>query len=468
MNFKKTMSCVLSAAMMFTSLAFYNPVKADTNVYDQYFNDMQKVMDWKEIKSDSTIQTKVDIKENDSNMSFGYDVKVNSNYDKEQLRGELKLSFKEKGSLTPKIPNIHIYYDSQNLYLSKESAKYFFDMLNIDKDITKEYVKINLNTNSSMPAALTLNEQFLKNYSQNSTQISEKLIKFMKGINLGVDIGLTKNGNTYSINWDADKSIDILNAYVKYIFSNPKVFMEFYKDVFSIDMNEMYKSMNVDINVAMKESLDMWNKEVEPMLSEFKKVLKGSNIILKETYGENDYKAELILKLNADISKAQKLFDKSLKADKSKTGESLSVFFKTNQYSVNKLDKKLEFPSDYQEFDFEKYFSDIPTNVQPAKKTEEIAKPSNKKQSKNFVDKIKISPSKKRLVVMKVDKEISKSSIDCKIEKGKLYVSQAQLKKHLNIKPISDEKYAIFKDLMSENGYETSWDSKQHEGIATK
>ena len=45
-----------------------------------------------------------------------------------------------------------------------------------------------------------------------------------------MDTGITKDGDTYKLSWNADKMVDVTNAYVKYVFKNPESIVNMYKN----------------------------------------------------------------------------------------------------------------------------------------------------------------------------------------------------------------------------------------------
>ena len=480
MNLKKLTSSVLAGAMIFTSLAFYKPVKAD-EVSDQYFEDLKKISTWEKVESDSKLETKLDLTEKDFNMSFGYDIDIKSNYDQKELKGEATIKLTPKSTDTPEVPDIKIYFDKDTMYVNKEAVNTLFEQLYIDKKFSKDFVKITSDPSSTLSKSMGLNAEILKSYSQNSAQMSEKAINFLKGMKLGIDLGLVKEGNSYSLNWDENKTVDVFNAYMKFVFKNPNYIFDSYKDIFGIDIFALYGDMGLniskdDVNNSMQEAYNMWVKEVEPMLPKVKEILKGSKLTMKQTYGENEYKSETSIFIQVDAAKAEQLFSESNHDAKSNTNTNPKATFvlNINQTAKNNPDLKISLPSSYDEFDIEKYIQEEEKKYQEElKKYEEEEKQYKETlekemptiETKEDILQFTISPSKKTLVSNEFG-EISKSSVKCKVENGILYVSKDDIEKMLLDTLDSDDEYLPFKKTMEENGFTVKWDAKRHEVVA--
>lgn len=474
MNLKKLTSSVLAGAMIFTSLAFYKPVKAD-EISDQYFEELKKISTWEKVESDSKLETKLELTEKDFNMSFGYDIDIKSNYDQKELKGESTIKLTPKSTDTPQVPDIKIYFDKDTMYVNKEAVNTLFEQLYIDKKFSKDFVKITGTSPSTLPASMGINAEILKNYSQNSAQMSQKAIDFLKGMNLGIDLGLVKEGNSYSLNWDENKTVDVFNAYMKFVFKNPNYIFDSYKDIFGIDIFALYGEMGLnitkeDMNSSMAEVYDMWVKEVEPMLPKIKEILKGSKFTMKQTYGENEYKSETSMFIQVDAAKAEQLFSEGNYDTKSTTDTNPKATFvlNINQTAKNNPDLKVSLPSSYDEFDLNKYMEEQQKKYQEQEKQfqESLEKEMPSIETKEDILQFTISPSKKTLVSNEFG-EISKSSIKCKVENGTLYVSKNDIEKMLLDTLDSDDEYLPFKKTMEENGFTVKWDAKRHEVVAT-
>ena len=484
MNFKKIVSSVLSGMMIFTSLAFYSSANADS-ASDEYFENLKRVSNWEKMETQTNIKTGFDANlDKDEKVSFGYDIELNSKFDRSKMSGDLNVKFTPKNDKTPVIPEFKLYFDDKDLYINKEFVSMVGSYMGIDKKFDRDFVKIELNEKDSKK--LGLNSKYMKNYYENAPQITEKMINFIKSIDLGIDLGLTKKGeNAYSLTWDSDKIVDITNAYFKYIFSNFESFAKFYNDVLGIDVYEVYMDSGVKVSKEelennMKEALEMWKKQVEPMMPVIKEVIKGSEISMEETFGDDNYSAKISLNINIDVNKVDKLFNSTLnstendnvsvgvvgkKADKN-SEQNIKFLLQSDQMSKSSPDLEMKAPNSYDTFNYSEFMAEKQKQIEEElKKYEEEQK--NAKQKGDDKYEISISPSKKILVKNEYG-EKSETKIDCKVQNGVLYVKTSDLEEHI-LHDVLDEKdeYLPFKKIMEEREFDVVWNAKEHMITAT-
>ena len=484
MNFKKIASSVLSGMMIFTSLAFYSSANADS-ASDEYFENLKRVSNWEKMETQTNIKTGFDANlDKDEKVSFGYDIELNSKFDRSKMSGDLNVKFTPKNDKTPVIPEFKLYFDDKDLYINKEFVSMVGGYIGIDKKFDRDFVKIELNEKDSKK--LGLNSKYMKNYYENAPQLTEKMINFIKSIDLGIDLGLTKKGeDTYSLTWDSDKIVDITNAYFKYIFSNFDSFAKFYNDVLGIDVYEVYMDSGVkvskeEIEKNMQEALDMWKTKVEPMMPVIKEVIKGSNLSMEEAFGDDNYSAKISLNINIDVNKADKLFNSTLtsteknnmsvgvvgKKDEKNSEQNINISLNSEQMSKNNTYLELKAPSSYDTFNYSEFMAEKQKQIEEElKKYDEEQK--NAKQTGDDKYEISISPSKKILVKNEYG-EKSETKIDCKVQNGVLYVKKSDLEEHI-LHDVLDEKdeYLSFKKIMEEREFEVVWNAKDHIVTAT-
>jgi hypothetical protein len=484
MNFKKIVSSVLSGMMIFTSLAFYSSANADS-ASDEYFENLKRVSNWEKMETQTNIKTGFDANlDKDEKVSFGYDIELNSKFDRSKMSGDLNVKFTPKNDKTPVIPEFKLYFDDKDLYINKEFVSMVGGYIGIDKKFDRDFVKIELNEKDSKK--LGLNSKYMKNYYENAPQLTEKMINFIKSIDLGIDLGLTKKSdNNYILTWDSDKMVDITNAYFKYIFSNFDSFAKFYNDVLGIDVYEVYKESGVEVSKEelennMKEALEMWKTKVEPMLPMIKEVIKGSEISMEETFGDDNYSAKINLNINIDVNKADKLFNSALsstekdnvsvgvvgkKADKN-SEQNIKFLLQSDQMSKSSPDLEMKAPNSYDTFNYSEFMTEKQKQIEEElKKYDEEQK--NAKQKGDDKYEISISPSKKILVKNEYG-EKSETKIDCKVQNGVLYVKKSDLEEYI-LHDVLDEKdeYLPFKKIMEERECDVVWNAKDHMVTAT-
>ncbi|NLM04908.1 MAG: hypothetical protein GX214_07805, partial [Clostridiales bacterium] len=47
-----------------------------------------------------------------------------------------------------------------------------------------------------------------------------EILAFVENMDLGIDLGMVQEGNTYTLELDSDQMIDLLDAYMRYIITN--------------------------------------------------------------------------------------------------------------------------------------------------------------------------------------------------------------------------------------------------------
>lgn len=444
MRFKKLTSLALSGAMAL-STAMYMPSNAN-EATDAYFNDLKAVNTWEKIQSDTDINVGASLYEKKKTSTYGYTINTKSNYEKKALRGDIAISFVPASKDTPPIPAIHIYYNEKELYINKDFFNTVGVYLGVDKQIKSDYVKLKFDQKDLKKMGIT--PEMLKQTS-NSQETFDKLVKFLKKIDLGIDIGFTKKDNTYSISWDSDKVVDILNAYIKYVLGNYEIFLDFYKEVFGIDMMDIYKEQGItiskeDIQKQMKEALQEWLKVEKEYLPKIKEVLKGTVITTTEVLTKDDYSQKARFKLVVDLAKAEKLFDENTNAipgDLQKVSFNISI----QGMSKNVPDLKIDMPTNSEEFNISEYI---------------------KQKQEELRETITITPSKKTITIEKKGQKINLKA-QMKIEKGVLLVSRESIEEILGFKLGTNEKFVKAKQTLQDYGYKVTWDKKTKSTIAT-
>lgn len=455
MKLKKLTSLALSGAVALSS-AIYVPAHA-SEVSDSYFKDIKSVSTWEKTKSESNSNVGVAIKSGKDSMSFGYKIDVKSNSDNKNLLADFSIVFTPNSNMTPSIPAIHMYIDGTSLYINKDAFNAIAPHLGIEKKAEKDYILLKIDKKDLEKSGLTL--EMLKK-SANSTEMLDKLVKFVQKIDLGIDLAFTKKDGSYMMSWDADKIVDVTNAYIRYILKNPTVMFDFYKEVLGIDLDEMYKDAGMSITKDdmlknSKEVLDMWNKSVVPELAKIKQILKGSKITIKETFKENEYNQDFDMMITVDLAKATKLFSSKgndLSA-MTKGIEKVELSMSSKGKATNAPELVVTVPKDSDEFDVSAYAKE-----QQAKQEAMLKE----------MQKIKVvANSKSKQLTITAMGETKTVKADMKMVKGLLYVSTKDLNDNVFFDTLeTKEKYVPFKETMQKQGYSVSWDQKSKSSIA--
>lgn len=451
MKLKKLTSIALSGAIALSSTA-YLPAHAN-NVTDEYFNDVKVINKWEKVKSESNASASANVKTDEGTMKYGYTLELKSNSERKNMTGDMTLTLTPTTKDTPPMPTIRMYVDGTKIYLNKEAFNTFATYIGVNKKVNKDYVLIKMNAGDS-----TLTEEMLKN-SMSSTETLDKLINFIKKIDLGVDLNFVKKDGAYTLSWDSNKIVDVFDAYMRYIFSNTDVLFNFYKDVLGIDLEKIYKDAGVNITKAeieksSKEALKSWNEQVKPELNKVKQIIKGSKITIKETFKENEYNSDVNMTFVVDVTKGNKLF--AQKSDAKSTGNipaemgKIEVNFNSKSKSINAPDLAIDIPKSYDTFDLVQY-----TKEQQAKQLEML--------------KVKIvaNPTKEKITITSMG-QTKTVKARMKTVNGVLYVST----KDMNSKDLfggmvqSKEKYVPFKATLQKQGFKVTWDKKTKTTVA--
>ena len=227
MKLKKLTSLVLSGAMVL-GMAFFAPSKAD-EVSKSYFDDMKSISTWSKDDSKVDLNLKLDLTalgDAYKEFSTNYNLKLNSTMDTDANIGKLNAKFASSVTDSLGIPEVTLFFDKNDLYVNKDVFNLFMYSSGYNKTTNKDFVKMSFD--KAFANAMGVDTDFYKEIlEQNaSKEISEKMYNYLSKIDLGIDFGLVKNGNTYKINWNSDKIVDVTNAYVKFIFKNPDFFLK--------------------------------------------------------------------------------------------------------------------------------------------------------------------------------------------------------------------------------------------------
>lgn len=468
MKFKQIVSSILSGVILFTSLATYSPVNAQQDQYASYLNDLEKVFSWEKLnykaKGNMTVETKRDNKKETEK----YDVNINYDMDRKENKGDIDFEFKIDTFDENDNQKMKLIYDKDNFYIDSVFLNKTFKKQYIDKVFTKDFVKIKFDANNKkydygFDTSIIAND-FLKN----SSKTSENFLKFFRETELKIDLGLQKNDNVYSLNWDENKLLDITNEYVKYVLTHPDYFIKFLEQVLDI------KPEDLDMNKEELKNLmaflyALWVTEIEENLPKYKEIFKGTQISFKETFEENTYKSDYKFIIKIDATK-QYLLEDEVKPE-NPTGEIIDISLNINQ-TANRLSQlDINMPTNYEEFDFDEFMKNYKETdknyddeVNPLEPTKEFEMTET---AQDYYIKYTISPSKKT-VVSDFNGDIEKYNINCKVEKGVLYIHKKDLAKMLFLDELEEEdEYIPLKKYLEDFGnFTVKWDPKRHEVTA--
>ncbi|EJP26274.1 hypothetical protein HMPREF1142_0943 [Peptostreptococcaceae bacterium AS15] len=498
MKLKKLTSLVLSGAMVF-GMAFFAPSKAD-EVSNSYFDAMKSVATWNKAESKVDLNLNLDLKalgDEYKEFSTDYNLKLDTAIDTEAVLGKLNAKFTSPALKDFKIPELTMFFNKNDFYVNKEVFNMYMAESGYAKQTKKDFVKMTFD--KVLAESMGVDANFYKSIMEQSTskETSEKMFNYLSKIDIGIDMGLTKEGNTYKLDWDSDKLVDITNAYVKYTLKNPETFLNMYKEVYGIDLiAEMKKSDNTmteeKYKKSMKEALVQWEKEVEPTLPKVKKVIAGSKLSVEENFGKEDYSQKVTFKLALDLNRITEMSE-----GKKYTKPMVVSATLTSNATSKKMEKvDLTVPTDVEVFDMVKYVKEedekLKKDIQKMKDEEkklseqgpvfdkeevkeqetkvEEKKSDKKSTTTTFSEtnlpeekpyKVTLDPNKKELRVYYKGEVAPALKVETKTEKGVVYLPTEMMEDEVLMKEIDTaEMYVPFKSTMEKNGYTVAVDSK--------
>ena len=492
MKLKKLASLVLSGAMVF-GMAFFTPSKAD-EVSNSYFDAVKSVSEWNKVDSKVDLDLKLDLNAlggEFKEVSTNYNFKLDSIFDTDAMFGKVKAKFTSPVLADRPLPEVTMFVDKKDFYVNKDIFNMYMLALGSDKKTNKDFVKMTFD--KALASSMGVDANYYNNIMEKnaSKATTRKVLDFFGKIDIGMDTGLTKDGDTYKLSWNADKMVDVTNAYVKYVFKNPESIVNMYKEIYGIDIiAEMKKSDSTMTEAKFKKSMNeasvQWTKEIEPMLPKFKKLLAGSSLTLEENFGKEDYTQKFNLKIAVDLNRYAEI------ADGTKYTKPLVVSATLNANSISKKLEKLDLtlPTSVENFDINKFIKEeeakLKADIQKMKDEEkklseqgpvfdkedlkENETKSDKDSKTTFSEtnlpeekpyKVTLDPNKKELKVYYKGEVAPALKVETKTEKGVVYLPTEMMEDEVLMKLLDTaEMYVPFKATMEKNGYTVAVDSK--------
>ena len=492
MKLKKLASLVLSGAMVF-GMAFFTPSKAD-EVSNSYFDAVKSVSEWNKVDSKVDLDLKLDLNAlggEFKEISTNYNFKLDSIFDTDAMFGKVKAKFTSPVLADRPLPEVTMFVDKKDFYVNKDIFNMYMLALGSDKKTNKDFVKMTFD--KALASSMGVDANYYNNIMEKnaSKATTRKVLDFFGKIDIGMDTGLTKDGDTYKLSWNADKMVDVTNAYVKYVFKNPESIVNMYKEIYGIDIiAEMKKSDSTMTEAKFKKSMNeasvQWTKEIEPMLPKFKKLLAGSSLTLEENFGKEDYTQKFNLKIAVDLNRYAEI------ADGTKYTKPLVVSATLNANSISKKLEKLDLtlPTSVENFDINKFIKEeeakLKADIQKMKDEEkklseqgpvfdkedlkENETKSDKDSKTTFSEtnlpeekpyKVTLDPNKKELKVYYKGEVAPALKVETKTEKGVVYIPTEMMEDEVLMKLLDTaEMYVPFKSTMEKNGYTVAVDSK--------
>jgi len=228
-----------------------------------YWEDMKEIYEWNAIEGKSEAELDISIPSMDIDYHYKIDVNSQSNFD--DFSSYLKMEIKDvQGELN--IPVIEMYTYGSDIYINKEAVLALLAATGAADDlvIEEEYVVL---------------ESGQKEVDIDFRNVLNEMIEFVDKIDLGMDLGMEKEGDTYTLTLESDELLDLLDAYMRYIFENIDQLPDSLVQGQEIELTEEEKQQ------ALKE-YDAFVDQYKDMAKIF---IKGSKFYMEGTFEEDKY-----------------------------------------------------------------------------------------------------------------------------------------------------------------------------------
>lgn len=238
------------------------PIVGFTSAGASYWEDMKEIYEWNATEGKS--EAEINLLIPDMNIDYQFKVYVSSKSSFDDFGSYSEIKVEDIQGLI-NIPVIKMYTHGSDIYINREAISALLSALNVDGvEIEEEYVML-----KSDQDGIDIDFRDLLN----------DVFEFIDKIDLGVDLNMEKEGNTYTLTVESDELIDLLDAYIRYIIEN-------------IDKlpNSLVQGQEIEITEAEKqEALEGYNDFVGQYKDIAKMFIKGSEFYMQCTFEEDKY-----------------------------------------------------------------------------------------------------------------------------------------------------------------------------------
>ncbi|MDO4793272.1 MAG: hypothetical protein Q3993_03750 [Filifactor alocis] len=218
-------------------------------------------------------------------------------------QGVVTFSLKEKGGLV-NIPNVKIYMDGANLYISRNYIEGIFKATGEEipeavKQAKQEYLLLDgtkqMSFDSSSDFPVMKSNETLKAYIQKYSDPSKKKEFYSKmeqvGDLIGFKTGMKKEGRTFSVDMTSDHFID------QTLLSLDNVIKNLDKILTLAELKEVLQVNDASIKMIQESYNNELKQEIVQVIPEIKEAFAGSKYSTKETFTDKTYKGDVVLNL---------------------------------------------------------------------------------------------------------------------------------------------------------------------------
>ena len=253
---KKVLFITLLVIMMLATVGF-------TSEGASYWEDMKEIYEWNAIEGKSEAELDISIPGMDIDYHYKIDVNSQSNFD--DFSSYSKIEIKDVQGESD-IPVIEMYTYGSDLYINKEAVLALLAATGAADElvIEEEYVVL---------------ESGQEDVDIDFRNVLNEVIEFIDKMDLGMDLGMEKEGDTYTLTLESDELLDLLDAYMRYIFEN-------------IDQlsNSLVQGQGIELTEEEKQqALEEYDAFVDQYKDMAKMFIKGSKFYMEGTFEEDKY-----------------------------------------------------------------------------------------------------------------------------------------------------------------------------------
>lgn len=253
---KKVLFITLLVILMLATVGF-------TSEGVSYWEDMKEIYEWNAIEGKSEAELDISIPGMDIDYHYKIDVNSQSNFD--DFSSYSKIEIKDVQGESD-IPVIEMYTYGSDLYINKEAVLALLAATGAADElvIEEEYVVL---------------ESGQEDVDIDFRNVLNEVIEFIDKMDLGMDLGMEKEGDTYTLTLESDELLDLLDAYMRYIFEN-------------IDQlsNSLVQGQEIELTGEEKQqALEEYDAFVDQYKDMAKMFIKGSKFYMEGTFEEDKY-----------------------------------------------------------------------------------------------------------------------------------------------------------------------------------
>ncbi len=262
---KRLLLIMLLVVSMLTMVGF-------TSVEADYWDEIKEIYEWDAMKGESETEFSISIPDMDIDYQYKIYVNSKSNLDDLSSYSEIKIEDLQGQS---DIPVIKMYSCNSDFYINTEAVFAFLSAIDMADgvEIEEEFVLLENNQDDiEIDAKEMLND----------------IMQLIDEMDLGVDLNMEKEGNTYTLKLESDELVDLLEAYIRYILENIDQLPESLMQGQEIEITEEEK----------QEMLEEYNNAVNMYKEIVRAFVDGSKFYMQSTFEEGKYSEDSQIKIS--------------------------------------------------------------------------------------------------------------------------------------------------------------------------